>query len=113
MTSWLDRSVLPRRVIVDAERPDADGLRLAVEALTLAREQVRIEEGKLRLGLTSAYHMGRVRSELVTAETREVSAKIDYLNALSELDRVEGAVLRRWNIVFEDAAAALPDLPGR
>ena len=88
-------------------------VRLAVEALTLAREQVRIEEGKLRLGLTSAYHMGRVRSELVTAETREVSAKIDYLNALSELDRVEGAVLRRWNIVFEDAAAALPDLPGR
>ena len=57
--------------------------------------------------------MGRVRSALVTAETREVSAKIDYLNALSELDRVEGAVLRRWNIVFDDAAGALPDLPGR
>ena len=33
MTSWLDRSVLPRRVIVDAQRPDAGGLRLAVEAL--------------------------------------------------------------------------------
>ena len=87
-------------------------VRLAAEALTLAREQVRIEEGKLRLGLTSAYHMGRVRSALVTAETREVSAKIDYLNALSELDRVEGRVLERWNIVFDDGATPLPDLPG-
>ena len=56
--------------------------------------------------------MGRVRSALVTAETREVSAKIDYLNALSELDRVEGRVLERWNIVFDDGATPLPDLPG-
>ena len=60
-------------------------MRLAADALVLAREKVRIEEGKLRLGLTSTYHMGRVRSELVSAETREVGARIDYLNALSEL----------------------------
>ena len=85
---------------------------LAADALALAREQVRIEEGKLRLGLTSTYHMGRVRGVLAAAETREVSAKIDYLNALSELDRVEGRVLDRWNIVFDDGATPLPDLPG-
>lgn len=89
-------------------------VRLAADALALAREQVRIEEGKLRLGLTSTYHMGRVRSTLVDAETREVNAKIDFLRALSELDRVEGAVLERWNIVFDDdGAAAVPELPGR
>ena len=88
-------------------------VRLAADALALAREQVRIEEGKLRLGLTSTYHMGRVRSALVEAETREVNAKIDYLRALSELDLVEGRVLERWNIVFDEGAAAVPELPGR
>lgn len=84
---------------------------LAADALALVREQVRIEEGKLRLGLTSTYHMGRVRSELVAAETREVSAKIDYLNALSELDRIEGSVLGTWNISVDDGAGAAPVLP--
>ncbi len=86
-------------------------MRLAADALALAREKVRIEEGKLRLGLTSTYHMGRVRSELVAAETREVGARIDYLNALSELDRIEGSVLGTWNVEFDDGADAIPVLP--
>ena len=86
-------------------------MRLAADALVLAREKVRIEEGKLRLGLTSTYHMGRVRSELVSAETREVGARIDYLNALSELDRIEGSVLGTWNIVFDDGAEPIPVFP--
>ena len=84
--------------------------RLAAEALALAREKVRIEEGKLRLGLTSTYHMGRVRGELVTAETREVGARIDYLNALSDLARIEGSVLAVWNIEVDDGADSLPVL---
>ena len=86
-------------------------MRLAADALALAHKQVRIEEGKLRLGLTSTYHMGRVRSELVAAETREVGARIDYLNALSELDRIEGSVLETWNIRIDDGSDAVPDLP--
>ena len=86
-------------------------MRLAADALNLAREKVRIEEGKLRLGLTSTYHMGRVRSDLVAAETREVDARIDYLNALSELDRIEGSVLGTWNIDVDDRAGTVPVLP--
>ena len=83
---------------------------LAADALALAREKVRIEEGKLRLGLTSTYHMGRVRSELVAAETREVEARIDYLNALAELDRIEGSVLRIWNVEVDEGAGAIPEI---
>ena len=86
-------------------------VRLAADALALAREQVRIEEGKLRLGLTSTYHMGRVRSRLADAETFEVNARIDYLRARSALDLAEGAVLDRWDVAPPAPGAGAPALP--
>ena len=84
---------------------------LAKDALALAEEQVRVEEGKLRLGLTSSYHMGRVRSALSSAESRVANARVEYLNALSSLDRVEGAVLERWGIVVDERPEAGTELP--
>ena len=55
--------------------------------------------------LTSSYRMGQIRTDLATAATSELNARIDYLNALTALERVEGTVLDRWGITVEDATA--------
>ena len=102
------------REAVERVRTQARRMRLAGEALALARKTARIEEGRLRRGLTSSYRMGQIRTDLATAATSELNARIDYLNALSALDRVEGTVLDRWGItVVDDTAEATMDDPRR
>ena len=93
------------REAVEQVRREARRVRLAGEALELARKTAWIEEGRLRRGLTSSYRMGRIRSDLASAATAELNARIDYLNAVTRLSRVEGTVLERWGIVVDDATA--------
>ena len=82
--------------------------RPAADALARARQHVPTEETRFRLGPTSTSRVGRVRSELTAAETRDVGPKIDYLNARPELERTEGLVLWTWNPGVDDGAAAVP-----
>ena len=93
------------REAVEAVRSQARHMRLAGEALELARKTARIEEGRLRRGLTSSYRMGEIRTDLASAATAELNARIDYLNAVTALERVEGTVLERWGIVVDDGTA--------
>ena len=93
------------REAVERARTQARRMRLAGEALELARNAAGIEEEKLRQGLTSSYRMGQIRTDLATAATSELNARIDYLNALTALERVEGTVLHRWGITVEEATA--------
>ena len=93
------------REAVERVRRQARRMRLAGEALELARKSARIEEGRLRRGLTSSYRMGQIRTDLASAATSELNARIDYLNAVTALERVEGTVLERWGIVLDDGTA--------
>ena len=93
------------REAVERVRRQARRVRLAGEALELARKSARIEEGRLRRGLTSSYRMGQIRTDLASAATSELNARIDYLNAVTALERVEGTVLERWGIVVDDGTA--------
>ena len=93
------------REAVERVRRQARRMRLAGEALELARKSARIEEGRLRRGLTSSYRMGQIRTDLASAATSELNARIDYLNAVTALERVEGTVLERWGIVVDDGTA--------
>ena len=93
------------RKAVEAVRSRARRMRLAGEALELARKTAGIEEGRLRRGLTSSYRMGQIRTDLASAATAELNARIDYLNAVTALERVEGTVLERWGIVVDDGTA--------
>ena len=101
------------REAVERVRRQARRMRLAGEALELARKTARIEEGRLRRGLTSSYRMGQIRTDLASAATSELNARIDYLNAVTALERVEGTVLERWGIVVDDGTAeAVMEPPG-
>jgi len=93
------------REAVERVRAQSRRMGLAGEALELARDAAEIEEEKLRQGLTSSYRMGQIRTDLARAASSELNARIDYLNALTALERVEGTVLDRWGISVEDATA--------
>ena len=65
------------REAVEAVRSQARRMRLAGEALELAGKTARIEEGRLRRGLTLSYRMGQIRTDLASAATAELNARID------------------------------------
>lgn len=71
---------------------------LARQAPTLAEEELRIERGKLRPGLTSRYRLASFQTDLVNAQLGEFDVPIGYLNAVAALGRAAGTVPGTWNI---------------
>ena len=74
---------------------------LARTARDLVDEKTEIEKEKLRLGLSSNFHLVAFEDDLVAAENSELDARIAYLNSLTSLDRTLGVTLERWNIELE------------
>lgn len=83
------------------------GLRLtelARGARELAEENLEIERMKFGQGLSSTFEVAASEGDLVRAEQAEVDAVIDWLDALTRLDRVSGRTLARWGIDAEAVA---------
>ena len=77
------------------------GLRLtelARGARQLAEENLEIERMKFGQGLSSTFEVTTSEDDLVRAEQAEVDAIIDWLDALTRLDRVSGRTLETWGI---------------
>ena len=75
---------------------------LARTARELVDEKTEIEKEKLRLGLSSNFHLVAFEDDLVAAENSELDARIAWLNSLTSLDRTLGVTLERWNIELEE-----------
>ncbi|CDM94590.1 TolC family protein [Limnospira indica] len=84
-------------------RDNYQKLELAQELTELRRQELNNEEEKIRLGVgnTSVVDLVRFQDDLVNAQNAELNAKIDYLNSLTELDRILGTTLERWDIIVE------------
>lgn len=83
------------------------GLRLtdlARGARELAEENLEIERMKFGQGLSSTFEVAASEDDLVRAEQAEVDAIIDWLDALTTLDRVAGRTLATWGIDLEAVA---------
>ncbi len=78
---------------------------LARTALDLVEEKLEVEKEKLRLGLSSNFQLVSFEDDTVAAQHRELDATIDYLNALTELDRTVGTTLQTWDIRVEGDGA--------
>ncbi|MBP0000999.1 MAG: TolC family protein [Cyanobacteria bacterium SID2] len=76
---------------------------LARRATELSRQQLENEREKLRLGVanTRIIDIVNFENDLVSAENAELNAAIEYLNALTDLDRLVGIVLDKWNVSIE------------
>lgn len=84
----------------------ANEVELAAKALELAEQKLEIEQEKLQLGLSSNYQLVIFQEDLVNAQVSELRARINYLNALSQLDLTLGTVLNTWGVDLETVSAA-------
>ncbi|CAD5928443.1 TolC family protein [Planktothrix agardhii] len=76
---------------------------LTRRATELADLQLRNQVDKIKLGLPGATLLDLVQfqSELNTAKNRELNAKIEYLNALTNLEKSQGITLDTLGITLE------------
>ncbi len=69
-------------------------------ARELAKETLEAEEEKLKVGISTPYFVLQYQTELVTAQTNELRAIIDYNLSLAFLNRALGISLKEKNIRF-------------
>ena len=76
-------------------------IELARNARELAERNLEVEEAKFSQGLSSTFEVAASEDDLVRAEQAEVDAIVNYLDALTRLDRTTGRTLDRWGVEVE------------
>ena len=71
---------------------------LASRARELAEQQLAIEQEKLNFGRTTNFQVLSFQTTLTNARNSELSAIVNYQNALTDLDATLGTTLETWNI---------------
>lgn len=79
----------------------AKSVKLAVRARELAEKKLAVEEEKRKVGRSSAFQIVTFQNDLSSAKDSELTAKIDYLNALNTFDQYLGTTLGTWKIDFK------------
>jgi outer membrane protein TolC len=78
---------------------------LARKATALSESQLEIAREKQKLGRPiSVFELVRLQNDLEQARNTELNATIDYLNALTSLDRTLGTTLDTWQVTIEQKA---------
>jgi len=96
--------------IVSDVRRAARNLRSAVEGIeaadrgqVAAQEQLRAERIRLEHGESTPFDVLQREEDLVRAQAQKILAEQAYHNAITALDRAQGTILERHDIVVEDA----------
>ncbi|MBN9230333.1 MAG: TolC family protein [Legionella sp.] len=71
---------------------------LAQKQVKLAEQSYALEKKKQQAGIATALDVNNTQNQLIQAQTGLISAKIAYLNQISNLERVLGTTLERWQI---------------
>lgn len=71
---------------------------LARQARKLSEQKLDIEKEKLKVGRSTNFQLVTFQNDLVSAQSNELNAVIDYLNALTNLDKTLGTTLETWKI---------------
>lgn len=74
---------------------------LAQKARELSEKNLENQRQLLKLGRSSVAEIVRLQEDLVQANNEELNAKIEYLNALTRLDRTVGTTLDTWQVTVE------------
>lgn len=69
---------------------------LAEKALDASRLQLKMEQAKQASGRTSNFQLISYQNALREAESQYLDTRIDYLNAVTDIDLVLGKTLQRW-----------------
>jgi outer membrane protein TolC len=73
---------------------------LARQSRELTQRQLDVEQIKLRAGRSSNFEVVTFQTQLVAAQSAELTAIIGYLNALTNLDAQLGTTLDTWKIAL-------------
>jgi outer membrane protein TolC len=77
-------------------------VQLARQARESSERQLEIEREKQRLGRGSGvFEIVSLQNSLVEARNAELNATIEYLNALTNLDKTVGTTLNTWQVTIE------------
>jgi outer membrane protein TolC len=71
---------------------------LAEKQVKLAQQSYSLEKKKQQAGISSALDVSNTQNQLIQAQAGLISAKIAYLNQLSDLQRLLGTTLDEWQI---------------
>lgn len=77
---------------------------LAGRSLRLTEQKLEIEQEKMNAGLSSNFQIVTFQNDLFEAQNNEISAAINYRNALTELDKAIGTTLDTWQINLDENA---------
>jgi len=75
---------------------------MAVRASELGLRKLENEKEKLVAGRSSNFQLTTYQDQLKTTQINELQVKIDYLNALTDLDDYLGTTTETWNIDIND-----------
>lgn len=101
-----------RRAVIDVETQWAR-IGATEEAVEGRAEELRIEQDRYEVGMARNLDVLEVQRQLIEARVEAVTAKIEYLQALTDLYRAEGTLLEHRGITL---AALRPDpdaVPGK
>jgi outer membrane protein TolC len=73
----------------------------AQEARQLSEQNLAIAQEKLKLGKSTIFEIVSLQNSLLSARNRELTAIINYLNALTLLDQTLGSTLDTWQVRIE------------
>ena len=71
---------------------------LAKKQVKLAEQSYSLEKKKQQAGISSSLDVSNTQNQLIQAQAGLISAKIAYLNQLSDLQRLLGTTLDTWQI---------------
>lgn len=86
-------------------RAALEGIEAATRAEAAAEEQLRAERVRLEFGESTPFDVLQREDDLVRAQGQKILAQQTYHSSIAELDRVQGTILDRHQIVVEEAAA--------
>lgn len=79
---------------------------LAAKARELSERKLAVEQEKLKAGRSTNFQIVAYQDDLRNAKISELSARISYLDALSDLDVFMGTMTSTWGIDLNDRAPA-------
>ncbi len=82
-----------------------EGIEAAERAQVAAAEQLRAERVRLEHGESTPFDVLLREEDLVRAESQKILAEQTYHNSITALDRAQGTILERHQIIVDDAAA--------
>lgn len=89
-----------RNAVIEAQR-QAERIPATQETLKSRQEELRVEEGRFRVGISTNIDVLLIQQALIQAQLDEVTARVRYIQALTALYNREGTLLDRRGVAAD------------